>query len=324
VAPAAGVADPAGALNSPFAAPGAIVAAVGAPAGSAAPGGASGAPAAVAASTPLPSSPFAAPVPVAEPPPPGQVAFYPTPFPYQPAPIGQPQAPFPTPIVPGATAVVGVPGISGLVRNAQSGQPLAGATVTSAGRTATTDAGGAYTLTGLTPGVVQVSATAAGFITDSASVTIPPAGNATQNFGLSQSLATGQVRVVLTWANTPQDLDATLYLPGGGGRTKVDAYTRTAGGVTLDNDDRDGAGPETITISQPSPGVYTYVVHQYSNDGTLTASGARVRILRGDAEVQAFTVPSGAGRWWTVFTLDGTSGTVTPVNTVSSQPPVPR
>jgi hypothetical protein len=238
----------------------------------------------------------------------------------------QPQGLFPTPIVPVPTPVLGVPGLTGLVRNAQTGQPLPGATVAVAGRTATTDAGGAYVLTGLAAGVVPVTATAAGFITDTASVTIPPNGNATQNFGLSQTLASGQIRIILTWSNAPRDIDAELYLPGGGRANAVTAYTRSRGGATLDVDDRDGAGPETITLSQPIGGQYTYVVHQYSNDGSLASSGARVRVLRGDAEVQAFTVPSGApnARWWTVFTLDGASGQITPVNQMSSQSPVPR
>ncbi len=180
----------------------------------------------------------------------------------------------------------------------------------SAGRTATTDASGAYLLTGLAPGVVQVSATAPGFIADSASLAVPTSGNATQNFALSQSLAGGQVRIMLTWSSAPRDLDAVLYLPGGSRDNRVDAYTRTRVGATLDIDDKDGAGPETITISQPSAGQYTYAVHQYSNDGTLATSGARVRVFRGDTEVQSFTVPSGAGRWWTVFTLDGTAGAI--------------
>jgi adhesin/invasin len=176
---------------------------------------------------------------------------------------------------------------------------------------------------------VQVSATATAFITDSASVMVPASGNALQNFALSQTLAGGQLRIVLTWGNRPRDLDAELYLPPGGRDNVVSAYTGTRAGVTLDRDDRDGSGPETITISQPSGGPYTFMVHHYSvgpDDGTLAASGAVVTVLRGDAVLQRFTVPSGApgARWWTVFTLDGTAGTITPVNTMSSQNPIPR
>jgi hypothetical protein len=39
--------------------------------------------------------------------------------------------------------------------------------------------------------------------------------------------------------------------------------------------------------------------------------------------VATFSVPAGSGRWWTVFTLDGTTGAITPVNTIGSSPPLP-
>ena len=31
-----------------------------------------------------------------------------------------------------------------------------------------------------------------------------------------------------------------------------------------------------------------------------------------------FTPPSGGGNWWRVFTLDGSTGNITPVNTLGS------
>ncbi len=171
--------DPA--LASPFAAPGALTSApsdVGvssppftAPASPAAPS--SGRGAAIAAPPPAPSAPavnLAAGAPVS----------YPPPVPYQPASV-QPQVPptvIPTP--------ADVPGIRGVVRSAQTGQPLTGATVSapSVGRSVTTDGVGSYQLTGLAPGAVQVRATASGFIADSVTVTVPPSGSVTQNFGL--------------------------------------------------------------------------------------------------------------------------------------------
>lgn len=329
--------DASGGLASPFAAPGAAVVAG---AANAVPGaanagtGAAGAPAAApvpgapAAPTPLPISPFAAPVTDAAIA--AQPAYYPTPvlyptaIPYQ-APVAAVQAQAPLPAaIPTVIPTVTAPGVSGVVRNAQNGQGVTGATVTVAGRTATTDATGSYQLTGLTPGSVQVSVSATGFIADNATVTVPTTGMATQNFGLSQSLAAGQFRVVLTWSDHPRDLDAVLYVPSGGARAVLDYHNRSVGGATLDADDRNGQGPETITINQASPGQYSYIVHQYTYDGLLSTSGARVRILRGDSEVQSFTAPAGGDlslRWWTVFTFDGTTGTVTPVNTLSAQAP---
>lgn len=243
------------------------------------------------------------------------------------------------PLLPGGTSVApptplpapvptSVPALEGLVRNAITGQPLAGVTVSvpSANRIATTDATGRYQLVGLPPGPVQVTAAASGFVSDTATVTVPPTGTVTQHFALSPSLLQGQLRIVLTWANTPRDLDAHLWAPAG--PTPVEVWYRNRGTLTgppfaqLDTDDRDGIGPETITVGQVNSGQYTYAVHQYSNDGTLAASNARVQILREGTVLQAFTVPAGRGRWWTVFTLDGTTGAVTPVNTLGDTPPV--
>jgi hypothetical protein len=70
------------------------------------------------------------------------------------------------------------------------------------------------------------------------------------------------------------------------------------------------------------PGRYTYAVHQFSTDGTLAQSGARVQVLRGSGILHTFTVPAGSGRWWTVFTIDGQTGAVTPVDRLGDAAPV--
>lgn len=286
----------------------------------------------------LPAAPGASPGPAlsaAPAPPAAPVLAPPLPGPPGPVPAGGAGAPPlpggmsaapPTPLP--APVPTSVPALEGLVRNAITGQPLAGVTVSvpSANRLATTDATGRYQLVGLPPGPVQATAAASGFVSDTATVTVPPTGTVTQHFALSPSLLQGQLRIVLTWANTPRDLDAHLWAPAG--PTPVEVWYRNRGTLTgppfaqLDTDDRDGIGPETITVGQVSSGQYTYAVHQYSNDGTLAASNARVQILREGTVLQTFTVPAGRGRWWTVFTLDGTTGTVTPVNTLGDTPPV--
>lgn len=89
-------------------------------------------------------------------------------------------------------------------------------------------------------------------------------------------------------------------------------------------DDRDGSGPETTTVARLSAGTYTYAVYNYSNENgtSLASSGARVQVIRADGVAQTFNAPSGAGRWWTVFTMDGTTGAITGVNRVGDTPPV--
>lgn len=224
----------------------------------------------------------------------------------------------PTPIPPAATATpAATGGVTGRVTNATNNQPISGATVTGGGRSATTGADGSYQLIGLSAGNVQVTGAASGFISVTQAVAVPSAGSATANFALSQVLATGETRIVLTWGATPRDLDSHLWLPNG-----TEIYFGSPGTSTtaqLDVDDTDGFGPETITIRQQTPGTYIYSVHNFSGDAPITGSQAVVRVFRGNSIVQEFGVPtSGTGTWWRVFIMDGATGTITPVNTISN------
>ena len=57
---------------------------------------------------------------------------------------------------------------------------------------------------------------------------------------------------------------------------------------------RDNGG--TITIGRLAPGRYSYAIHQFSSDGSLAQSGARVQVLRGSGVLHTFAVPAGSGR----------------------------
>jgi uncharacterized protein YfaP (DUF2135 family) len=281
---------------------------------------------------PLPSAP---PAPLE--PPPGPVV--PPPGPGQP-PIPPPRPP-PTPpaVRPPITPTLPPSGsaVEGVVRNAANGRPLPGATVRVVGGSqTTTDASGRYRLANLPPGTASLTVAASGFVSDRADVTVPASGVQTQTFALSPALAEGQWRVVLTWGNSPRDLDAHLWVSsqptgattGASAPARTEIYYGNRGSLTarpfvaLDVDDTSGLGPETITVGQPVPGSFTYAVYQYSADGTLAASGARVQILRGDRVTHTFTVPAGAGRWWHVFTADGATGQITTVNRLSDSSPI--
>jgi uncharacterized protein YfaP (DUF2135 family) len=65
----------------------------------------------------------------------------------------------------------------------------------------------------------------------------------------------GQVRIVLTWGETPRDLDSHLDTPSGChvyyGRKQCNR-----GQESLDTDVTDSFGPETINIRKLAPGVY--------------------------------------------------------------------
>ena len=218
--------------------------------------------------------------------------------------------------------------LQGQVTDAVSGSAIANAQVCIQGTSlcATTDANGNYTIADAPAGDQVLNVTAGGYIavTDQ-TVAIPAGATTTQPVALSPELAAGELRIVLTWGTAPSDLDSTLWLPSA---TRIDYNVKglTIENVKLDLDDVTGEGPETITISQlAGSGTYTYAVLNFSgnSEGTLSASGAVVRVYRGDQEIGTYTVPTtGAGVWWNVFTLDGVTGTITPVNTLSDTQPI--
>ncbi len=154
----------------------------------------------------------------------------------------------------------------------------------------------------------------------------PSVSKAQPDLPISPQLGPGEVRVLLTWGSAPVDLDAHMTGPSGGGRFHVFYNDRgnasAAPFCTLDLDDRDGYGPETMTIKQKSPGVYRFSVHDYSNkdNGQSTAlsqlSGAVVTVFDSSGLLGTFRVPQGqTGTIWRVFELDGQTGEVTGVNT---------
>jgi hypothetical protein len=164
----------------------------------------------------------------------------------------------------------------------------------------------------------------------SATISLPP---------VDASLGQG-FRVVLNWGTNPNDLDSHITGPPPTGTTRFHIYyadaNRSSGssGPTatnpslpfLDVDDTTSFGPETITINETAlrAGVYRYSIHQFAGSSTICASAAEIRVnlYRGTTLLRTFTPPStgctgGTNNVWTVFTIDGATGNVTPVNTYS-------
>src|SRR5262249_40695950 len=77
---------------------------------------------------------------------------------------------------------------------------------------------------------------------------------------------------------------------------------------------------ETIHIAKLSPGIYRFYVYNYSgeNPDGLSRSRATVQIFGSAGQTGNFTAPSGAGRYWTVFEINGQTGAVTSVNQLAS------
>lgn len=120
-------------------------------------------------------------------------------------------------------------------------------------------------------------------------------------------VADGSVaRIVLTWGETPRDLDSHLLTDYG----HVYFRNKRINGVELDVDDTSSYGPETITIdplSQQTP--YRYYLHNYSAQGNFSDSQASVTLYY-QGNIRTFYPPSGSGFYWQVF--DVNNGIVEP------------
>ncbi len=141
----------------------------------------------------------------------------------------------------------------------------------------------------------------------------------------------GDVRIVLTWGETPSDLDSHLYGPTVDGNStfhtwfsEKDYYSGSQTIANLDLDDTSSYGPETTTVYElNATGLYSFYVHDYTNGGSynstaMSSSGAQVRVYSGNQLVSTYIVPLGReGTLWHVFDYDAATDTLTAINTFS-------
>jgi uncharacterized protein YfaP (DUF2135 family) len=128
------------------------------------------------------------------------------------------------------------------------------------------------------------------------------------------------LRIIVDWGSEPKDLDAHLV--------KKDSYhisyrnmRQYEDHVMLDRDERNGHGPETITIMKlDESGHYTYYVHDYSNrknkgSSALGRSGATVKVYNNREIIYEFFVGQGNGTVWKVFSIK--NGVFTPLGQIN-------
>lgn len=188
-------------------------------------------------------------------------------------------------------------GAGGQITNAQDGTVVPdallelrngiNATTGTVVATATTNLSGNYAFSNIPAGNYTATVSKDGFTPNRFTITV--VGGQTilnQNASISPPIADRQWRFVLTWGQTPSDLDSHLTGPtpagAGGGRFHVyypsSSRTYSFNGIRyadLDVDDVNSFGPETTTIYEPTggSGVYRFSVHDYSNKD-LTSSSA--------------------------------------------------
>jgi len=176
--------------------------------------------------------------------------------------------------------------------------------------TVRSDAFGNYSLK-LNPGDYTVEVQCTGYTTEFFKVNVPFGDSVTlDNLYISPLLGDGQIRIVLEWGSSPRDLDSHLEGSTSGGSHIHTFYGQTKevrSGNTiaeLDLDDTDGYGPETTTIYDTN-GVYNFYVVDFTATGTMSNSGATVKIYLpdGSAPIEV-SICGGCGNEWNVCTID--------------------
>jgi hypothetical protein len=249
--------------------------------------------------------------------------------------------------------------ISGKIKDAVTGNALSDVSIsvrsgknvrsgdTISGKTDTTDSNGAYTLSSMDPGSYTIQGSKDNWISTYFNVR-SCSGSPSKNSNMSEELAEGSMRIVLSWEGT-EDFDSHLEIPCTSGTCSgsnaadkshlwynVDYHNytdivNTGDNVTLDQDSDQGivstcpsgedCGPETITISKLRSGTYRYHVHAFDRSGDNTThladNGTVVQVFYNDDSTN-FDVPNTAGDLWTVFDFNISSGFNT-LNTMGSE-----
>lgn len=141
-------------------------------------------------------------------------------------------------------------------------------------------------------------------------------------FSISPVMAINQFRVVLDWSKKPKDLDANFRKSGSYTISYRGMKTLQDGSGRLDRDDRDGFGPETITVDKiATDAQYEFFVEDYDNKGesgskALSKSKAHVSVYGNGRLLNSFFVPlNSKGTKWQVFKIE--QGQIIPVNTLN-------
>lgn len=153
--------------------------------------------------------------------------------------------------------------------------------------------------------------------------------NAEEERNQRSSMTDFRCRLTLTWGENPRDLDSHLWTPeinnydyhvyfGSRGNEDASPYAE------LDVDDVSSYGPENITITRFFSGTYYYSVYHYSGSGTVSTSGANVKVYGPTGNLlHSLNVPSvnsGSNWWWNVLKINGSTGAITIVNQISAYP----
>ena len=226
--------------------------------------------------------------------------------------------------------------IEGTVTDATTGYAIEGVTVyIDDGSTVATDYYGDFSVE-VEAGIRHLWIVHEGYLPYATDVVLAVDGTEYLSISLSTEMpgggTEGELRFVLTWGETPYDLDShllTAYLDDYGYQIEVyfgNKFNPEGSSGTpwamLDVDDVYSYGPETITIYQTTSGTYKYFVHNWSGTPDLADCGAQVQIYDANGLVRTLVVPDyGTGYYWYVCDIDGDSGELTFYNMIVDYDP---
>jgi hypothetical protein len=189
----------------------------------------------------------------------------------------------------------------------------------------TTDSSGSYSVS-LQVGAYTAEISKNGYVTAYINVTSSP-NNGIQYATITPVLDDNEYRIILTWGDTPRDLDSHLTgtVNGNSFHVYYGSKSYSYNGTTiasLDWDDTSSYGPETVTLTWTGDiGNCTYYVQDFtngsnSNSTALSYSSAKVMVYQGNSLIETYNVPIGfRGTRWNVFSIS--NGTITTINTIT-------
>ena len=230
--------------------------------------------------------------------------------------------------------------ISGTISDASNGNAVTGVTVTHSldNSTTTSDASGDFSFSSLSPGTHTFSFSKTNYTSQSTNFSIESSTTTNGNIALLNStISTDKIAIVLTWGESPNDLDSHLYIPTGAASTteilhssKGDADRADPPHAYLDVDDTSKYGPETTTIRFQSnetdyDRTYRFFITNFNhgNNGVknFNESNAVVRFYKNGSLMQEWKASTTATeKYWLVFDM-GSDGSITSQNTYSSSKP---
>lgn len=186
----------------------------------------------------------------------------------------------------------------------------------------TTNTNGYYEINDLDVGLYTIEYYKSGFVTGYKNIFVLL--GSTHDAIISPVTSTGVYRMVLTWGNDPSDLDSHVegVLSNDESFHVYYSYRSEYDGdievCNLDVDDVDGYGPETTTLIPTTTKPYYYYIHRYSGSGSISTSGAQVKLYNGDSLIDTFNAPTDQGTddYWNIFAIN--DGEIIINNTISS------